>query len=318
MDKIKIFQTLRRHYAILGISSSNQSAQKCLVNKRILIFFLLFGCSVVSQLVYIRLANSFLDSMDCICSLYGGGIICVCFTAIVCRKNKLFETIEDIEKLIDSSMPFWSWILKWFVFLLNKKIVNAIHSRIEISEIKKIFLENQSSSRTVDWDCFQAGSGNSTAMFHSTEVYCQFWHLLHDRCGKWCIPFAVTHVVNFICEITQLRQLDFFQQIKKNFCSCFLRLPFDSNNPVGYLIAVIIAYVLVGCAYFIIACTLGLGIGAYWFAISSTKEIKHTLHLINDKAHRNLSNKLKVLFSKFIYGYGIVKQLSINSNVTTE
>lgn len=104
---MKIFQTIRKQYAIVGISSSNQSTQKYLFNERILIIFILFGCTIVSQFVYIYVANSFMDCVDCVFSLSAGIIVCVCFLAIVFRRATLFECIDSIEKLIDSSKPFW-------------------------------------------------------------------------------------------------------------------------------------------------------------------------------------------------------------------
>lgn len=91
------------------------------------------------------------------------------------------------------------------------------------------------------------------------------------------------------------------------------RFPFDWSNPIGYLIAIILEYIIWTYEYFIVACTLSLAIGGYWFAISATKEIQHTLHLINDAAQANdvcQSNELKLLIAEFIYAHGVVKKLS--------
>lgn len=60
------------------------------------------------------------------------------------------------------------------------------------------------------------------------------------------------------------------------------------------------------------ASVLALGIGAFWFAISATKEIRHILHSIGDiaKVRKNRSTELKSLFIEFIDAHWIVKQLS--------
>lgn len=97
---MKIFQTVRKHYAIMGISSpSDQSASEI-----VLLGFLIFGCSFASQFMYIfRVASGFMEYMECVSSLSAGGIIFVSFAAIVFRKRTLFESIDNIEKLVDSS-----------------------------------------------------------------------------------------------------------------------------------------------------------------------------------------------------------------------
>lgn len=73
-------------------------------------------------------------------------------------------------------------------------------------------------------------------------------------------------------------------------------------------------YIILAYEYFIIACTLALGIGAFWFGISVTKEIQRILHSLNEKAqtngNRNQSIRLKRLLSKFIDTHAAVKQLS--------
>lgn len=93
----------------------------------------------------------------------------------------------------------------------------------------------------------------------------------------------------------------------------FKRFPFDFYNPIGYLIAFILEYIFLGYEYFVIACTLAVGIGESWFIISATKEIQRNLRSINKKIQTNKipSTKLMSMFSKFIDIHGNVKQLSI-------
>lgn len=101
---MKILRTLRKQFAIVGIfSSSNSSTKRLPLNYRLLLGFFLFGCTIASQCVYIWVANDLIDCVECICSLSAGCIIFVCFAAIVFRKSELFETIDNMEKLIDTS-----------------------------------------------------------------------------------------------------------------------------------------------------------------------------------------------------------------------
>lgn len=100
--------------------------------------------------------------------------------------------------------------------------------------------------------------------------------------------------------------------------SCRKRYPFDWKSPVGYFIAVFLEYFVLGYQFFLNSCTLGLGIGAFWFAVTATKEIRRILYSIDDetKVNGKRSKKLIGLFAEFIYAHGIVKQLSRCFNVS--
>lgn len=93
------------------------------------------------------------------------------------------------------------------------------------------------------------------------------------------------------------------------------RFPFDPKTPAGYLIAIILEYAIVGYEYLIIGCTLTLGNGAFWYAVSATKEIKRMLHFANDQVgedeNRTNEMEMKDLIKEFIHFHGTVKQLSI-------
>lgn len=67
-------------------------------------FSTIFGWMIVSQFVYMfRVASGFLEYMVCICSISASLIVFVSFAAIAYRRATLFESIDEIEKLIDSS-----------------------------------------------------------------------------------------------------------------------------------------------------------------------------------------------------------------------
>lgn len=88
-------------------------------------------------------------------------------------------------------------------------------------------------------------------------------------------------------------------------------MPFDWRNPIGYLVAVIIQFIIVAYEFFVIACTLSLAIGAFWFAISATKEIKRIVNSIDENTeHKGGEEIMFKEFSTFIHMHSIVKQLS--------
>lgn len=91
------------------------------------------------------------------------------------------------------------------------------------------------------------------------------------------------------------------------------RFPFDSNNPIGYLMAVILEYIIFGYEYFVVAVLASFGIGSYYIAISIIKEHQRILNRINDEAHANGNQlkELKKLIAEFIHAHGFVKELSI-------
>lgn len=63
-----------------------------------------------------------------------------------------------------------------------------------------------------------------------------------------------------------------------------------------------------------IACTVAVAIGLYWFAISMVNDIQCILHAIHDKtqSNDNQSIELTALISEVISLHAITKQLSIN------
>lgn len=102
--RMKILQTVRNNYAILGISPLNQSNQRDSFSKKVFFGFCLFICLMVLQFVYVfYFANGFMEYMDCFCSISAGISIYTCYGAIVFRKTTLFDGIGIMEKLIDSS-----------------------------------------------------------------------------------------------------------------------------------------------------------------------------------------------------------------------
>lgn len=100
-----------------------------------------------------------------------------------------------------------------------------------------------------------------------------------------------------------------------SFYYVILRIPFESKNPFGFLIAVTLQYIIVGYELSVIACMLSLGIGAFMFAIASTEEINRSLNdfnkVMNGDGQGSSDNRSYFLeqFSTFIVAHSTVKQL---------
>lgn len=136
---MKILQRIQIRYTILGISSSNQSTP---FNERIRFGSLLFGCLVLSQLLYLFLvASIFTEFMECISSGSSTIIMFVCFAAIAVRKNTLFESIDDIKKFIDSSKTLMNRIdlIRIRLYKSANKLFNTFFQDINIRNREDCF-----------------------------------------------------------------------------------------------------------------------------------------------------------------------------------
>lgn len=189
---MKIFRTIQKQYAVLGISASEQLIQKYAVSGKELVGFLLFGCLIISQLIYIfRVANGFMEYIVCICSVSGGIIVFVCFAAIVFEKVTVFACIDSIEKLIDiSKRRSYSSTNDWFESL-------KFHIRMQTPKFGGIFFQGQSTDRTIEWNRFYGNFENCTTTFVAAKMYCQLCHLPHHRFGRRFISIAHPIVVSF-------------------------------------------------------------------------------------------------------------------------
>lgn len=113
--------------------------------------------------------------------------------------------------------------------------------------------------------------------------------------------------------------VDFYDQVFSwnfyfNFLAMFHRLPYKLNSPFRFLFAITFQYMSVAYLLYIIACVLSLAIGAFIFAIASTKEINRELYEFDKvvNAQRTPEIRLYLLsqFTVFINAHSTVKQLS--------
>lgn len=100
---MKVFQKLSRQYAILGIRS-NATNPKHAFNERIHAGFFLFGCIIVTKFIYIfRVANAYMEYMECVSTTSGSIIVAVIYTHTVIISDEIFEVFGKIEQFIETS-----------------------------------------------------------------------------------------------------------------------------------------------------------------------------------------------------------------------
>lgn len=121
---MKIFQFLQTQYAILGVGApAQQSTKSSLFYKRVVCSVLLC-VTIVSQFLYIfYVAAGFMENMECICSTSASFILLVWFVAIVHKNHALFDIIDTIEKLIDTSKTQSNWNF-WLKFHTKPAIIS--------------------------------------------------------------------------------------------------------------------------------------------------------------------------------------------------
>lgn len=96
------------------------------------------------------------------------------------------------------------------------------------------------------------------------------------------------------------------------FCICN-RFPFDTKNPIGYCVAIVLQYALIAYNFFLLASMVSLGVGAYLFTISMAEYIKDILNAINERTQQDDENKITDIgqqLADFIEIYSILKELS--------
>lgn len=100
---MKLFQTIQRKFAILGISP-DQSIQNCPFNQEIILVYIIYGSACIMSNVYLfHEAQNFEEYTNNIYITTAATMLLFFFTIIINKMANLFEFIDNVEKLIDSS-----------------------------------------------------------------------------------------------------------------------------------------------------------------------------------------------------------------------
>lgn len=89
----------------------------------------------------------------------------------------------------------------------------------------------------------------------------------------------------------------------------YFRFPFDTKKPIGYLGAVALQYMQLVYEFFLLANLITIGVGAFLYLMTTTKDIKYVLHLISlfAQAKRNRQRTIKQ-YKEFVEEITLVKQ----------
>lgn len=98
-QKIKLFQIIQRYFAILGISS-NYSKQNDMLNRNVLKASVFYGLNSTFNTIFLLVEASnfreYIDSIIATTSVFG---ILFCFMIVFSEMSKLFEFIENCERV---------------------------------------------------------------------------------------------------------------------------------------------------------------------------------------------------------------------------
>lgn len=102
MTKAKVFQSIQRNFAILGINSY-QSKQSHSFNVRNVMVLLIFGLSLISGCVSVAHANTFKEYINAfhiaVTVAFGG----LTFVIVICQMKILFQFIDSFEEEVNKS-----------------------------------------------------------------------------------------------------------------------------------------------------------------------------------------------------------------------
>lgn len=91
------------------------------------------------------------------------------------------------------------------------------------------------------------------------------------------------------------------------------RLPFDTRNPIGYLIAVAIQFVQIECGLFVSANLIAFSIEGFLLALAIFGEVERNLKKMNKYSTKTDENQLK-RFGDTVLLHSHLLKLSMDSN----
>lgn len=100
---MKIFESVRNNYAILGVTTA-QSAQKHVFNAKIEMALVLIGVFTFFHVMHIFfVASNIKERMESATTTSGSVIISMCIITIIFKMRTVFECINGFEDLIAMS-----------------------------------------------------------------------------------------------------------------------------------------------------------------------------------------------------------------------
>ena len=124
---------------------------------------------------------------------------------------------------------------------------------------------------------------------YDSKSHCMFLHLLYYGFRTRRFWIAI------FCLVKSQRMFAYWQKIVI-VVECY-RFPFDWKNPIGYLMALALMYLVLKCLYFFGAVGSSLEITSYLLMMEFMKDVQNDIKLMNEiaKSNKNLSEMLKQL-----------------------
>ena len=131
-------------------------------------------------------------------------------------------------------------------------------------------------------------------MWSFTTIHLQLFYLLYHWFGSKSFRIASSDVVRIHFLFIHFFILNF---IDFNLFFKIRRFPFDWKNPLGFLLATSLEFVMLFFSSRYLACFLILGFGMFMYGLSFAKDMIAELHSINKwaKAKKSETNILKRL-----------------------
>lgn len=181
-----------------------------------------------------------------------------------------------------------------FIILCRIRITTRVH-------------RNQSTHSKMDKENALRLHWLDSAAVHCTIISDQFLCLLHHWFGWRCFWIPVWCMV-----ITALHTY-YWTKCSHFYSFTTQRYPFDTKNPMGFLAANVILYVIVLVSIIILKCIVLLGVSTMPLLFPLTDDIKCELNAIQqslkDKRHRS---KMAKPLSQFVQFHSDTRQLSGN------
>lgn len=145
------------------------------------------------------------------------------------------------------------------------------------------------------------------------KSYHQLFELPHHEFGKWCIHIAISSVVSFATHwfITAFFNLNYFWNYFVDLSTnTNQRIPFDWNNPIGYLFAVIWQTILTFPIIAFLVNVVSMGIGCFLFMLAFAEDWICDMRTLDEMA-RTTKSKTDMIkqITEFVRSHSNFKEL---------
>lgn len=307
--KDEFFESTQKYFRMLGIvlKPSDRKYPFFLRNVRT---FCVFGAGTASSFYYtITSAKTF---EEFIVSFYVLSSMLIClslYSFVVWQMNKLTRVFSEINENIQER-KFNIQINAHISFIETNYLRWNFYFRPKTFRIEEFVRRNGSTDWIVHWShsvcfCFRIATDIRS------KIHFEHFCVLYHGFGQWCTRVAVSYVV---IKHFSVWLIAFFVSKKKAFwmfCFNLCSVPFDWKNLHGYLVVFVWQSVVLWHNFCFTSSLVTLGIGNFLFAITSTKDIKFSLHRLNKRAKRQrYKYDANRRLSEFIKMFPKTKQLS--------